>query len=337
MEMQNHTPFMPLVFESQDAEDRRHHVIVLKGAYEIVNGQSLKLAPEPKPLTMADEYYGDPTKTSLKRESDLAPFKPRTDVHFVDPVAFAPGGKPAARWQVRVQVGPVQKALRVTGQRQWVRKFAAGWKLTAPEPVAEVQLRYENAFGGFWQHKEENGVWEENPLGKGFVNPKYLDASRPVPAPQIEAPDEPVTELGKAYKPQGLGPLARAWQPRRRKAGTFDYAWLKQRWPGLPQDFSDEHYNSSHPELVAPAHFRGDEAVSLQGLSPEGTLAFRLPGHRVLVALRFANGRGLPAAMFLDTVEIDAGRRQCSLVWRMRLPKEIPIRAAVASLMLPKE
>lgn len=337
MEFQNQTPFMPLVFESQDVEDRRHHVIVLKGAYEIVHGQRLKLAPKPKPLTMADEYYGDPTKTSLKRESDLAPFKPRADIHFVDPVARAPGGKASPRWQVKVQVGPVQKTLQVTGPRQWERKSFAGWKLTEPTPVTEVPLRYENAFGGFWQHKDENGVWEENPLGKGFVNPKYLDAKQPVPAPQIEAPNEPITELGKTHKPQGLGPLARAWQPRRGKAGTFDDAWLKDRWPNLPRDFSFDHYNSSHPDLIAPSHFRGDEAVVLEGLSPEGPLTFRLPGHRVLVALENSAGAILPAEMFLDTVEIDAGRRECSLVWRMRLPKELPLRAVVAGLIPPKE
>lgn len=337
MELLNSTPFMPLVFESQDAEDRRFHVVVLKGTYEIQSGQPLRLAPEPRPLTMADEYYGDPNTSSLKRESDLAPFKPRTDIHFTNPVAFAPGGRPAPRWQVKVQVGPVQKALQVTGPRQWVRRFAAGWKLTEPAPVTEVALRYENAFGGVWKHEDENGVWEENPLGRGFVNPRYLDTKQPVAAPQIEVPQEPITELGKTYQPQGLGPLARAWQPRRGKAGTFDDAWLQKRWPNLPRDFSFDHYNSSHPDLIAPAHFRGDEPIVLQGLSPEGTLAFRLPGHAVLVALCFANGRIVPAAMLLDTVEIDAGRRECSLVWRMRLPLGLPLRAVTACLLPPKE
>jgi hypothetical protein len=336
MEMHNHTPFMPLVFESQDVDDEPFHVVVLKGTYEITNGQPLKLAPKPKPLTMADEYYGDPTGSSLKRESDLAPYKPRTDVHFTSPVAFAPGGKPSPRWPVKVQVGPVEKALQVTGPRQWVRKFG-GWKLTEPEPATEVPLRYENAFGGAWRHKDEHGVWEENPLGKGFVNPKYLDTRQPVPAPQVEEPGEPITELGKTYRPQGLGPLARAWQPRRRKAGTFDDAWLQKRWPGLPRDFSFEHYNSSHPDLVAPDYFRGDEPVVLEGLSPEGRLAFRLPGHVVLVGLRFADLPTLPVGMLLDTIEIDAGRRECSLVWRMRLPAAAPLRAVEVCLIAPKE
>jgi hypothetical protein len=334
--MLNQTPFMPLVFESQDVEDRRYDVIVLKGKYEIHNGQPLKLAPAPDPLTMADEYYDDPTTSSLKRESDLAPFKPRTDIHFTDPVAFAPHGKPSPRWQVQVQVGPVQKAMQVTGPRQWVHQ-SGRWKLSDPAPATEVSLRYENAFGGAWQHKDENGVWEENPLGRGFVNPKHLDTKQPVPAPQIESPNEPIAELGKTHRPQGLGPLARAWQPRRQKAGTFDDAWLQQRWPGLPHDFSFEHYNSAHPDLIAPAHLRGDEAVVLQGLAPEGTLAFRLPGHVVLVVLSFTDGRILPAAMLLDTVEIDVGRRECSLVWRMRLPRELPIRAVAAGLKTAKE
>src|SRR2546426_12776925 len=90
MEMCNDTPFMPLAFESQDVDDQPFHVVVLKGTYEIINGQPLKLAPEPRPLTMADEYYGDPTGSSLKRESDLAPYKPRTDIHFTGAVAYAP-------------------------------------------------------------------------------------------------------------------------------------------------------------------------------------------------------------------------------------------------------
>jgi hypothetical protein len=334
MEMQNCTPFTPLVFETRDVEDRLHHVVVLKGAYEIVNGQPLKPA-EPKPLTVADEHYGDPTKSSLRRESDLAPFKPRTDIHFTDPVAHAPGGKPSPRWQVKVRVGPVEKALQVTGPRQWVRKF--GWRLTEPEPVAQVLLRYENAFGGAWQHKDEHGVWEENPLGRGFVNPKYLNAARPVPAPQIEAPDEPVAELGKTYKPQGLGPLARAWQPRRQKAGTFDDAWLKHRWPGLPRDFSDEHYNSSHPDLVVPAYLGGDEPVLLEGLSPDGPLAFRLPGVAVCLVVQQVDGKVRTARMSLDTVEIAAGSRECSLVWRAKVPVDPPVRTMIAGVLPGKE
>jgi hypothetical protein len=337
MEMRNYTPFMPLVFRSQDVDDTPFDVVVLKGTYEIVYGQPLKLAAEPKPLTLADEYYGDPTGTSLKRESDLAPFKPRADIHIIDPVAHAPGGKPSPRWKVKVRVGPVEKVLQVTGPRQWVRKSFSGWRLTEPEPVAQVSLRYENAFGGVWQHEDENGVWQENPLGRGFVNPKYLDARQPVPAPQVEAPAEPISELGKTYRPQGLGPLARAWQPRRGMAGTFDDDWLRSRWPALPRDFRFDHYNSSHPDLIAPKYLGAIEPVLLEGLSPEGTQAFRLPGHVVVLALRLVNGKVGAAGMTLDTVEIDAGRRECSLVWRAKLPVNPPIQTVTACLLPVKE
>jgi hypothetical protein len=337
MELRNYTPFMPLVFSSQDVDDAPFDVVVLKGTYEIVNGHPLKLAKEPKPLTVADEYYGDPTGSSLKRESDLAPFKPRTDIHFTDPVAFAPGGKPSPRWQVKVQVGPVEKTLQVTGPRQWVRRTFSGWRLTEPEPVAEVPLRYENAFGGAWQHEQESGVCQENPLGRGFVNQKYLDTRQPVPAPQVEAPAEPITELGETYRPQGLGPLARAWQPRRGLAGTFDDDWLRTRWPALPRNFRFDHYNSSHPDLIAPKYLVGDEPVRLEGLSPDGTQTFRLPGHVVLLILRLTDGQFQAAGMPLDTVEIDAGRRECSLVWRAKLPVSPPIQTVAAGLLPGEE
>jgi hypothetical protein len=337
VDIKNCTPFMPLVFSSQDVDDTPFDVVVLKGTYEIVNGKPLKLASEPKPLTFADEYYGDPTGSTLKRESDLAPFKPRTDIHFTDPVAFAPLGKPSPRWQVKVQVGPVEKTLQVTGPRQWVRKTFSGWRLSEPEPVAKVPLRYENAFGGTWKHEKENGVCQENPLGRGFVNQKYLDARLPVPAPQVEAPAEPITELGKMYRPQGLGPLARAWQPRRGLAGTFDDDWVRKRWPALPRDFRFDHYNSSHPDLIAHKYLVGDEPVRLEGLSPEGPLTFRLPGHRSLLLVRLTNGQIAAAGMRLDTVEIDAGRKECSLVWRARLPVNPPIQIVAACLLPDKE
>jgi hypothetical protein len=153
----------------------------------------------------------------------------------------------------------------------------------------------------------------------------------------VEAPGEPITELGKTYRPQGLGPLARAWQPRRGLAGTFDDDWLRTRWPALPRDFRFDHYNSSHPDLIAPAYIRGDEPVLLEGLSPEGPLAFRLPGHVVLLMLRLKDGQFQAAGMPLDTVEIDAGRRECSLVWRLKLPVSPPIQTVAAGLFPGKE
>src|SRR5262249_48583603 len=149
MELRNFTPFMPLLFNSEAVDRSLFTVVVLRGTFRIVAGQALRLAPEPQPPVLADAYYGDPTITSMKTESDLAPFKPRTDVQFEEATAYAPGGAPTPAWVVRVQVGPLVKALRVTGPRQWVKGALAGWKLREPEPCTEVPIRYEQAFGGW--------------------------------------------------------------------------------------------------------------------------------------------------------------------------------------------
>src|SRR5947209_18764801 len=94
MNWRNFTPFATLAFESVNARGGTFHTAVLKGTFRIENGAVLRPEPAQKPLTMADEFYGEPGATSPKAESDLAPFKPATDVYFIDPKAQAPAGRP---------------------------------------------------------------------------------------------------------------------------------------------------------------------------------------------------------------------------------------------------
>src|SRR5262249_40052224 len=153
------------------------------------------------------------------------------------------------------------KSLRVTGPRAWVRK-GGDWQLEDPEPVAEVPLRYEHAFGGIWKSNwGEEHIFHENPVGTGFIEGDVPGDVDRWPAPQIESPDDPVGELGKRYKPEGLGPIARSWQPRLGRAGMFDAEWQRTRWPELPLDFEFSFYNAAHPDLICSVFLRGDEEV----------------------------------------------------------------------------
>lgn len=336
MTLRNYTPFAPLFFESRDQEGRQFGVLVLRGTFKIIPNAALKPDPDQKPIVEADVYHGEVGKSSVRMESDLAPFKPRADIH-INAVACAPGGRPASSWLVDVQIGKLRKQLKVTGRRFWSHSMLSGWKLSSPELCAEVPLRYEHAYGGIFKHEEDEEVFEQNPVGVGFALAKKADRDAPILAPQIESPAEPITSLDQTPAPQGLGVIAKAWLPRRKLAGTYDEKWKKERWPELPADFNFAYYNSAHPDLIYPGYLKGDERIQLEGLRPNGALRFALPAYRVFLLLRFRDGMMMPAPLFLDTLLIDVPENKAYLTWRFALGLEQPLRVIEARLSTAKE
>lgn len=342
MEFVNFTPFPALPFVAVDRDDREHHVVVLRGTFQIVPEKPLRLAQEQRPLVMADQFHGEPNTSSLRYESDLAPFKPKTDVCLVA-TAHAPHGKPARRWDVAVRVGPHRKILSVTGPRHW-KKGVTGFHLTEPERAEQVPITYERAYGGTiaedepraGEEKPRVACWAFNPVGSGYYAPSmhgWLKRQREIPAPQVESLEDPVRELGRACRVEGLGPIGRAWSPRLRHAGTYDDAWLAQRWPRLPADFDPLYWNGAHPDLVLP-RLRGDEEVVLVNLTPQGRTAFKIPGHVPFVLARCETGAILPFLAELDTLVIEPDALRVTLVWRALLPVALDVRLLEARLTL---
>ncbi len=314
MIFRNFTPFPHLIFQSRDNEARDFGVLVLRGTFEIVPGAPLKPLQEQEPLEMVEKYSGDPGVSSLLSENNLAPYKPKSDIH-ITATAHAPGGRPLTGWKVAVHCGKIEKELKVTGPRFW-QKAGPVWNLTDPVPVVQVPINYESAYGGRWEDGGKHGYFERNPAGAGFVNKGGLDASAPVPAPTILAMDAPEPEMNREMKVEGLGPLGPSWQPRVALAGTYDDIWKKTRWPDLPQDFRFDFYNSAHPDLIYPGFLEGDESITLTNLHPSGTISFSLPDYLVAMLQRFEDGEMLPAPMRLDTVHLDIPAMRAYLVWR---------------------
>ena len=332
MIFRNYTPFPHLVFESRDEKKRDFGVLVLRGTFEIVAGQALKPLPAQEPVVMADQYYGAPGASSLVLENNLAPYKPKSDIHLTA-VAHAPGKLPATGWPVAVEVGKIRKILSVTGPRFWT-KGLAGWSLTDPLPVAEVPILYENSYGGTWQESGKSATCEGNPVGAGLAGPEALAGQKPLAAPSILPPDTPTPALNKDMKVEGLGPIAPGWQPRLQHAGTFDAVWEKTRWPDLPEDFKFDFYNSAHPDLVYPGFLRGNEPVRLTNLTPSGKLSFKLPDYLVAMLFRFEDGQIVPGPMQLDSLHIDVPKMRAYLVWRGIYPLGKPMRVLEARMRL---
>ena len=327
MRIQNHTPFPVLCFESRSVEDQPFDTVVARATLELAHGRVLRLSTRQEELVLADEFFGEPGTSSVRVESDLAPAKPQCDVVVIG-AARPPGGGEAASWPVSVRVGELEKRLRVTGPRAWVRGEGGAFTLGEPEPAAEVPLRFELAFGGAARRGEREEICEQNPLGKGFSRDFALEGVDRVEAPQIEGLDDPVTALGREHAPEGVGVYGRAWLPRRERAGTFDDAWLASTWPRLPADFHFSYWNGAHPGLIVPGMLDGDEEIALTGFDPAGERRYRLPGHGVFLLLHLDEGEPVPVLMLLDTLIVDLERGKASLVYRAALGRQPPVRLA---------
>jgi hypothetical protein len=320
MEFRNCTPFAPMTFESLDVEDNSFQVVILRGTFNLIPNAPLQPAPDQEPLVTSDEFYDHPDTSSVRFESDLVPYKPRSDI-IINATAYAPGGKALPSWIVSAQIGRKQKNLLVTGPRYWKHYLVNGWKACTPEPCLEVPIRYEHAFGGQWRHNDDAGVCEENPVGVGCVNKKYLDKSQLLPAPRIMSPDDLILELGKQHKPEGFSAIAKSWLPRRKLSGTYDEQWRQQRHPKLPQDFDYAYFNCAHPDLTYDGYLNGDEAVALKHLHPQHKmLKFSLPEYRVGAVITDKDDYRYGALGNLDTLYMDIERMRAYLVWRITLP-----------------
>jgi len=267
MEFRNLTPFDALCYGALDPDNDEHQVVVMKVGYRLTPGTdpgtclAQVMDVDPVPLTLADEFHGEPGLSSVREESDLAPYKPKCDV-LVRGTARAPGNQDARGWTVRVRVSApaarppatpperprplnpmmgltegqrkawsrlqaeaatasvaehawyrtlLDKSLEVSGPSEFRRSWwtlGRRWTRTAAQPVTEVPLQWELAYGGSSRVLDPgaaadappllNEVCFSNPLGRGWREARYvkmcrrarLPVAQRVPAPQLEYPGQ---------------------------------------------------------------------------------------------------------------------------------------------------
>lgn len=176
---------------------------------------------------------------------------------------------PLPTLDLRVQVGPVDRTLRVFGTRVWEQTLLGGLAPSAPLPFESVPVKWELAFGGADFSDPKRPLEEpRNPAGTGLVR----DASELLhkAVPQIEDPRDLLTSARSRPAPAGLGAIARHWAPRRAYAGTYDEAWKRDRMPLPPLDLDARFHQCAPPEMVAPAPLRGGEPVFVENMSEGG-------------------------------------------------------------------
>ena len=298
----NPTDFVahPQLFVDKDGEKL---VTIVKATFLREPDGTLEVAPKRRrrKIRFADIPWGDPEKSSILYPADVCLRKPGTDVIIVAK-AYAPGGKAVPTFDAGVRVGPLQKIVRVFGLRVWQ---AGGNGLSPPRPIAEIEMRYDNAWGGT-DASDPADLLEEprNPVGMGIT--RDLAGLTHQPAPGIEDVAQPILTARTRPPPAGLGAIGRHWEPRRKYVGTYDARWLEDRAPLPPLDQDDRMNLCATPELVAVPPLRGGEEAALYNLQPGGgTTSFLLP--RIAVELEFRVKDRVPEIVrpYLDTVVID--------------------------------
>ncbi|MFB4414113.1 DUF2169 domain-containing protein [Pantoea sp. ANP04] len=327
----NHSAFPALLFESLDQHDHGFNVLVARVSYDldIITGK-LTLCEDQGELFEQDYYYDEPGTSSVRFESDLAPYKPRLDV-VINGTAWAPEDKPVRHLTVGARIGDFTRLLNVYGPREW-RKMVATWQLTNGKPVTHVDLRYEFAQGGFYRlEKGEELASSFNSVGIGWLPAKAQKELKlqHLPAPQFELLPNPVKNIEDENLPAGFGFYGRGWHPRITFAGTYDEAWKQHRHPFLPADFKFDYWCGAHPWMQFPLPKPMTSIpVTLKNLISHQEksgqqLDFSVPVETLFAFVTTQQGAGLTYDLQLDTLVIDLPTRKVHCSYRVVFSEQL--------------
>jgi hypothetical protein len=310
----NQTPYMADSTWARDSNGLHHWVVVVKGTFDIAKDGSVALAEEQLAPLLAPEYSGPDGLSSLRYDADLVLPKPTTDI-VLNCTAHAPLGRPSTDFPVSIRVGPIQKTLRVVGNRWW-KHGAAGGTPSSAEPVTRVPIVYERAYGGYdhaGPDPASHRMDSRNPCGRGVV--ARLGDRIGQPLPNFEYPGKSVEKSG----PAGFGAINSFWSPRREYAGTYDKAWEEQRLPLLPSDWDPRSLLCAPPDQQPSDFLRGGEGVDLTNLTADGKLSFRLPRVYLTFSTRVRQ-RTEEHRGHLATVVIEPDHPRVIMVWQTSIP-----------------
>jgi len=208
--------------------------LLIKRTYAVHPDGTCELAAEEdqEPIVDAEALYEEvepPRRSSVQYGNDTFAFKDRTDV-ILQGSAFA--HEPNTRTlEVHFRLGATAREIRVFGDRRgdWINGRP---RFSDPEPIEDIPLRYEHAYGGFDAAAFRRQGWPEgaafnrvrpewnllastpfhyrrNPCGTGFLVEMSREAFDGLTLPNLEYPFDPLT-------------------PERIVAGS------RERWMGLP-------------------------------------------------------------------------------------------------------
>jgi len=241
-----------LQLSGRDASGRPILAVLVKRTYLFGSKGEWAVDTTQMPLR-AEPRYGD-RGLVLEEDSELWPFKPKTDVVVLGH-AYNHRGRP--RFSAGIAIGGVAKRIAVCGDRRCMLAND-GRILFSPPAVAErVPLSYALAYGGRDAAAEaaygnpvtllepylssDTGagviddaspfVYPRNPAGRGYLVEAARGAVDALALPNLEHPDDLLTPERLAAGEPGRWPL----QPVPASLGWLDYgAFPRAAWLGAP-------------------------------------------------------------------------------------------------------
>jgi hypothetical protein len=314
--------------------------LIVKRTYDFKHGYICARAAQDLPIHTADTPYGDPMNTTIQYEADFVPYKKATDV-VLNGCAYPVFDVENDTFQCSLGVNDRHKQIQVCGARQATIYPDGKIQFSPPEPFEEIELRYENAYGGIdiYTDPEQVFPYPRNPLGKGFILQPTKKVS--IELPTLEDPQHLLTEhnilVGKLENwekqppPAGFGWYGKACKPRCDLAGSlpghkeFEDTLFELYTKDLsPEDKEQAEsarlptmnfafFNGASDGLVFP-YLNGDEVISTRNLTPSGECVFQLPDERPTLSLQLDNQHHQPEAN-LYTVMIRMQDSQVDLTW----------------------
>ncbi len=302
--------------------------VVVKATFDLVPGEArladkqdepagrdhpYEDATDPRSRAGADGRPGSQPPTSeasrsVYAPSDLAPFKPHTDVVLVGH-AYAPGEEPVKSLVARLVVGELDKSIEVVQDRT----LGLDGELREGPRFTKMPLRYERAAGG-------PETW--NPVGLRIDD---VDALGRATLPNLQPLGTVVKARGDAVEPTGFGPLSEAWWSRRERLGRHAKSWQPTSFGDrpLPDDIDPTYFNAA-PRDQQLAALRDDAPIALENLNQRTPrLVTRLPGIRPRAFVEHEHGP-VDLRMAPDTLWIDTDRAVATVTWRGQVLLEGP-------------
>lgn len=297
MELVNSTPVPAAIHVSGDYEDSPRTAIVVAKATFRFDGEDGVALERQEPFALLDE--DQPTELGLLPRDNLPRVDPKFEVLLLGR-AHAPGEEPVAEMRVRLAVGEVRRELDVIGDRVW-RGEGETARPSRPRPFRSMPLVYERAFGGRAEvlidvDSPVEVVEPLNPAGKGFDHvERALELGEAMRAPESFPRFDRTRELPNLEDPHDRirgwsdRPLPVCWACAPLHSGMLVERLRRKREANPDRELrlvEPETLHRAHPDWVIepppPA-----AAVLLEGLTPGGTVGFRLPELKVVGDVRY--------------------------------------------------
>lgn len=317
-------PFKLGILHKPYLYQKQHHLVVCGLVF-------FKLGGKPE---LVEERFAWPAITKslpLNQVLDMVMPKKTAEVLLAGS-AYAPSGKPCAQVDVRLQLGSVDKTLRVIGDREWRYGLVPLHQISDPKTFTQIKLGWEKSYGG--------EKYKSNPLGKGYTGNR-LAAIKGVnkgAMPNIEYPEEPVKGHVKKYQPAGFGVVDLNWPQRQKLAGTYGKDWQQNHAPGLATDIDWRIFNAAPNDQWLPGFFQGGESYCLTNLTKEKSqVSGQLPKLRVRPFIERNNGAFEEIETVFDTVWLFPDENLGVAIYRGKTDIEHRQAKDIANLMLAYE